>query len=154
QVYQTLHALERSGLIVGGAVPATTPASPRRVYAITAKGSRALERWLRRPVAVHRPVRDELLLPLLATGPGDQAELLPHVVAQQRRCRERLQRLVVLLSDRQRWSEPVSRLCLEAEVLHLLAQLAWLERCGQDMPRPRETGPRAKNGAGSGEPDA
>src|SRR5262245_47635892 len=84
QVYQTLQALERSGLIIAVAARATLRPSRRRIFAITAKGIRALERWRRRPAVPHRPVRDELLLRLLAAAPGCQRDLLTQVVAQER----------------------------------------------------------------------
>src|SRR5262245_18554335 len=72
--YQTLRALERSGMIVAvdGAPEAQTddqyPA--RRLYELTAKGKRVLEQWLQRPPHRPRPVRDETLIRLLVLEPG------------------------------------------------------------------------------------
>ncbi len=131
QVYQTLQCLERSGLIAGTRAASPPRPVPRRVVAITPKGIRALERWMRRPTGQPRPVRDELLLRLLASDPAERAALRPHVASQEQLCRARLQRIVELLADPERRGEPVQRLSLEAEMLHMLAQLAWLERCGE-----------------------
>lgn len=62
--YRAIDLLERDGLVA----PARTEAGagpPRTVFRATAKGRRALDRWLRDPVARFRDVRTELLVKLL-----------------------------------------------------------------------------------------
>jgi DNA-binding PadR family transcriptional regulator len=75
QVYQTLNALERAGLLASrGEQIGSRPA--RRIYTLTDAGTRALERWLdgiRVPWA--RPFRADVLLRLMFVREVDIARL-------------------------------------------------------------------------------
>jgi PadR family transcriptional regulator AphA len=62
QIYPALAALEREGLIRLLAQPRSEK-RPRKVYALTTKGRRALGAW-RKKAPVDRPFRNELLLKL------------------------------------------------------------------------------------------
>jgi DNA-binding PadR family transcriptional regulator len=130
QVYQTLQALARAGLVreVGG-VPETSPC--RRVYEITPKGGRALDRWLKRPIVRVRPVREELLLRLFCLPTAEygalaaEIELLEHA-ARQRVDELRLQRARLLRSGT---AAPVELLALAAEMLQETARVEWFAHC-------------------------
>jgi DNA-binding PadR family transcriptional regulator len=70
QVYQTLRALQRAGLVVEIDGEETNEPYPgRRMFELTPKGQRVLERWLARPPVRPRPVRDETLIRLLVLEP-------------------------------------------------------------------------------------
>jgi len=75
QIYPALAELEREKLI--RLLPQPEEARrPRKVYALTPKGRRALQAWRKKP-PVTRPFRSELLLKLFtAEAPGD---VLKHV---------------------------------------------------------------------------
>src|SRR5262245_11546604 len=140
QVYQTLRALERSGLIsaVDGAPEAQGddqyPA--RRLYELTAKGKRVLEQWLHRPPHRPRPVRDETLIRLLVLEPGRRSEALSRIAAQEHLYKKHLARL--LMQKRRLPTEKdgavlVSNFGLEAAILHNEAHLKWLEYCRKKL---------------------
>jgi len=71
QIYQTLKQLERDGLLEArGERIGNRPA--RRIYSVTAQGTRALQAWLdETPAPWSRPFRAELLIRLLFLRPGD-----------------------------------------------------------------------------------
>lgn len=148
QVYQTLRALERSGMIaaVEGAPEAQTddqyPA--RRLYELTAKGKRVLEQWLHRPPHRPRPVRDETLIRLLVLEPGRRAEALARIAAQEHLYKKHLARLLMQkrrLPIEKDGAVLVSNFGLEAAILHNEAHLKWLEYCRQKLEEsPEHTG--------------
>lgn len=146
QVYQTLRALERSGLIsaVDGAPEAQTddqyPA--RRLYELTAKGKRVLEQWLHRPPHRPRPVRDETLIRLLVLEPGRRAEALARIAAQEHLYKKHLARLLMQkrrLPVEKDGAVLVSNFGLEAAILHNEAHLKWLEYCREKLAESPET---------------
>jgi DNA-binding PadR family transcriptional regulator len=130
QVYQTLQRLQRAGLVCPTHTPASDPCSARRLFELSAKGRRALDRWLRRPPLHPRPVRDENLVRLLVVGAGQVRDVVAQIEEQEASCRRHLSRL---LAQKARASNdpalPARHLGLEAERLHAEAHLKWLEYC-------------------------
>jgi DNA-binding PadR family transcriptional regulator len=131
QVYQTLQALAHAGLVRELPPPDQGRSSGRRVFEITPKGLRTLERWLRRPGMRLRPVRDELLLRLLCVEPGQFGSVLADVDVQERASRCRLAELRVHRARLARMpaASPVSGLALAAEILQLTMRIEWLGHC-------------------------
>jgi PadR family transcriptional regulator AphA len=130
QVYQTLRSFERTGMVTAqGNDDADHPG--RRLYELTTKGLRALERWSRRPPTRPRPVRDETLIRLLLLEPERRAELLERLADQEQVYQRHLARLV----DQKRRASPfghampVRQIGIEAAVLHTEAHLKWLAVC-------------------------
>src|SRR4051812_19331478 len=76
QIYQALNALERRGLLESrGERVGNRP--ERRIYAVTAAGTRELARWLdAEPSHWARPYRADALLRLLFVRRGDVAKLV------------------------------------------------------------------------------
>lgn len=151
QVYQSLQTLETKGLVREVVDPTCTadgggPGRNRRTYAITEKGERTLERWLRRVPTRPRPLRDEILLRLLVAGQSGATATRQVLAASERAHRDRLDRA---FSERRRAAAhgtPLGRLGLEAEISHLETHLGWLELCGRALldappPEPRESAP-------------
>jgi len=130
QVYQTLHALARSGLVREIPNPDAAVAQSRRVFEITPKGARALERWLRRPATRLRPIRHDLLLRLLCVAPDQYRDVLHEVDAQEQACRQQLDALHARRARALRQgAPPLAMLALEAELLHAAMQIEWLGHC-------------------------
>jgi DNA-binding PadR family transcriptional regulator len=140
QVYQTLRGLERAGLVremllEGNGTP-SDGGRHRRVFELTPRGLQVLERWLQRPPARARPVRDETLLRLLLLEPRRQAEglaqidKLTHVYKKQ---------LTLLLSQKRRLRNAsgapslVREIGLESALLHTEAHIRWLEYVQQRL---------------------
>src|ERR1051326_7748750 len=63
QIYSTLDRLEREGLVEMHSQP-QEKRPDRKVYRITTKGRRELEKWLYRPVLRPRALRDEVFIKL------------------------------------------------------------------------------------------
>jgi len=140
QVYQTLRTLERAGMIAAidgldGAGATHEPYPARRLYELTTRGRRVLEQWLQRPPIRPRPFRDETLIRLLVFEPRRTAEALARISAQENLYRRHLSRLT---AQKRRSSTKgngaaaaISRLGLEAAVLHTEAHIKWLTYCRQ-----------------------
>ena len=136
QVYQTLRALQRAGLVAAVDTPDEDSQPARRLFELTAKGLRTLERWLQRPPTRPRPVRDEILIRLLLLESASPDEALARVAAQEHLYKRHLARLLV---QKRRLGGPldrsllVGRLGIEAALLHTEAHLKWLEYCRQEL---------------------
>lgn len=139
QVYQTLRALQRGGFIAevqGPLCDLNEHHVPRRMFALTPKGERFLDRWLRKSPRPPRPVRDEILVRLLIQMAHHTATLLPHVVNQEESLRKRLACLRAEYSRARTGGGEdnlVRRLNLDAAVRHTEAHLGWLEHCRQSI---------------------
>ncbi len=130
QVYLTLQRLERAGLVRSqDVIQATRP--NKRVYELTPAGREAVAAWLESPSDGPR-VRDDFFMKL-ALGPlvGDTDPLglinrqRRHYLAQMRG----LSRLATDAGD----ASPVARLLVEGAMLHVQADLDWLERCQEEL---------------------
>src|SRR5690606_29614018 len=94
QVYQSLQVLEQKGLVSEIPDPHAArdgggPGRNRRLFTITEKGERSLERWLRRTPTRPAPMRDEILVRLLAAIAAGPAAVRQVVLASGRAHRER-----------------------------------------------------------------
>ncbi len=137
QVYQTLRALQRAKLVTeveDGSSDGQHPA--RRLFELTPKGHRTLERWLQRPPVRLRPVRDEMLIRLLVAAPERRGELLGRLAEQEHQYKRQLARL---LAQQRRQPEStdhdalVRHLSLEAALLHTEAHLKWIAYCRERL---------------------
>src|SRR5437879_4678000 len=81
QVYQLLHELERRGLVVRRDEGAGSRA--RRLFRLTPRGERALGTWLTRRPAWPAPLREEILVRLLAAERGGPAAVLAQLERQE-----------------------------------------------------------------------
>lgn len=141
QVYQTLHTLESRGLIarsneVEEEVDVSGMSQARRRFSLTDKGKRTLERWLtRRPGSV-QPVRDELLIHLLALEPSEHARAMERIQIQMGAYTQHLSRLVARKSRLVKEDSKASMLAdlsVEAAIMHTEAHLHWLDYCRQRL---------------------
>ncbi len=130
QIYVTLQRLERDGLVSSQDVVQTTRPN-KRVYELTPAGRDALAAWIEEPSDGPR-VRDDFFMKLVLSplaGATDQMAL----INRQRRYYLNLMRgLSALVADTDRGSR-VPRLLIEGAILHLQADLDWLERCQEGL---------------------
>jgi DNA-binding PadR family transcriptional regulator len=125
QVYQLLHELERRALVsrrdaaAGGRV--------RRIFRLTARGERALRTWLARRPSWPPPLREEMLVRLLAAERGGAAELLGQLERQEAEYR----RYVSLVAEEAARPSPsvTRRLAHEAALRQAETHLRWLAHC-------------------------
>jgi DNA-binding PadR family transcriptional regulator len=142
QVYQLLHDLERRRLVARRDQRAGTRL--RRLFRLTGRGERALRLWLARRPGWPAPLRDEILVRLLAAERDGREALLEQIARQEVEYR----RYLALVE--QEASRPIAsltrRLVDQAAIAHTEAHLGWLVRCrtaleaaaaGSGEPKPR-----------------
>jgi DNA-binding PadR family transcriptional regulator len=129
QIYVTLQRLARDGLVSSQDVEQSSRPT-KRVYELTPAGRDALVEWLGCPSDGPR-VRDDFFMKL-ALGPLAGVTDPMELINRQRRHYLSLMRGLSGLA-----AEPgqtaIPRLLIEGAVLHLQADLDWLERCQQEL---------------------
>lgn len=130
QVYLTLQRLERAGLVRSQDVIQVTRPN-KRVYELTPAGRETVAAWLEAPSDGPR-VRDDFFMKLaLAPLAGDTDRL--GLINRQRRHYLGQMRGLSRLAAGGRHRSPVSRLLVEGAMLHVQADLDWLERCQEEL---------------------
>jgi DNA-binding PadR family transcriptional regulator len=128
QVYASLGRLERDGLVES--VETQQEGGPERtVYALTEAGREALQAWLAEPEAPATYAADELVrktVTALRLG-------LDHDHYLDRQQRAHLELMRTLTQERAAASEPGARFALDHRLVHLDADLRWLEETRQRM---------------------
>ncbi|HEX5164251.1 MAG TPA: PadR family transcriptional regulator [Thermomicrobiales bacterium] len=138
QVYTTLGRLERDGLVASAHV-AQAGRPDKRVYELTEMGREEVRRWLAEPVNGPR-LKDEFFTKLvLARLPGVAAlnggtDARALIARQRRDYLQSLRDLNGLLLRQSRDGGPTSaELLIEGAILHLEADLKWLDLCEQRL---------------------
>lgn len=126
QVYTTLARLERDGL--ASADDVEDDSRGKRIYTITATGRALLEEWVAQPTPGAR-LKDEFFTKLVLAGLTELSD--PQVLIDRQR-REYLQSIRDLEQTGANGST-VGRLLLEGAVLHLKADLEWLDLCERHL---------------------
>ena len=122
QIYVTLGRLERDGLVVGRAVPGDSRG--KRVYELTEAGRAALAAWIEAPVSGTR-LKDEFFMKLVVLASARLAEPRQLLERQRREYLQSLRDVNALLEANGKG--PAAELLLEGAILHLKADLEWLE---------------------------
>lgn len=126
QVYSTLSRLERDGLIKHCFI-ADNGDSERTVYEITASGKTELNRWLREPVSRQDWLRDEFFSKLLLSLQVDDVLIGDVIQSQRRRLLKEMHDLIQIRTEIDAEKELPWLLILEFAIIHLEADLKWLE---------------------------
>ncbi|MBT2396679.1 PadR family transcriptional regulator [Streptomyces sp. ISL-100] len=130
QIYVTLGRLEKSGLIEGEEV-AQSSRPNKKVYRLTDAGREALQVWFEETSDEPR-VRDDFFMKLALaprTGLADQIAL----INKQRRQYLNTMRNLSKLAAADNRENPIAHLLVEGAILHLQADLDWLERCQEEL---------------------
>ncbi|GFH34606.1 PadR family transcriptional regulator [Streptomyces pacificus] len=130
QIYVTLGRLEKSGLIEGEEI-AQSSRPNKRIYRLTEAGTEALRAWFEETADEPR-VRDEFFMKLALaprTGLADQIAL----INKQRREYLNTMRNLSKLSATEDRDNRIAQLLIEGAMLHLQADLDWLERCQEEL---------------------
>jgi DNA-binding PadR family transcriptional regulator len=122
QIYVTLGRLERDGLVVGRSVPGDSRG--KRVYELTDAGREALAAWIDAPVPGTR-LKDEFFMKLVVVASARLAEPSQLLEGQRREYLQSLRDLNALLEANGKG--PAAELLIEGAILHLKADLEWLE---------------------------
>lgn len=130
QIYVTLGRLEKDGLVRAVDVEQSNRPN-KKVYYLTAAGREILDTWVGEPTEGPR-VRDEFFMKLVLapmTGIADRMVM----INRQRRHYLGLMRDLNELAERTDPENHVALLLVEGAMLHLQADLDWLERCQEDL---------------------
>jgi len=128
QIYVTLQRLERDGLVQSqDVVQATRP--NKRVYELTDAGREALVTWIDRPSGGPR-VRDDFFMKLVLSPHAGASDRLGLINRQRRHYLGQMRGLAQLAEACDR---SIPRLLIEGAMMHLQADLDWLQRCQEEM---------------------
>jgi DNA-binding PadR family transcriptional regulator len=128
QVYSTLGRLERAGLV--GSVAVVQSSRPdKKVFELTAKGREELRQWVDDVVVADR-LRDQFFSKLVLASRTGLADPLVLIDRQRRAYLRRLRELNDLAETTEGFA---ATMAVEGAVLHLQADLRWLETCEQAL---------------------
>ena len=136
QVYTTLERMLKDGLVAIEATPRTE--DERKTYRVTWQGLTELDDWLRAPPLRPRPLRDEFFVQLGLLMYRDRAAAVDLLETQRRVYHLRLAELTrqKLALARHNDADKLRReLLLDAALLHVEADLQWLDMCEQKLTR-------------------
>jgi DNA-binding PadR family transcriptional regulator len=130
QIYVTLKRLEQDGLVRSQDVEQATRPN-KRVYELTPAGREALGAWVDEPSDGPR-IRDEFFIKLILAPMAGLADRMALMNSQRRHYLSLMRRLTELQAGTDPADIP-ARLLIEGAVLHLQADLDWLERCQEEL---------------------
>jgi DNA-binding PadR family transcriptional regulator len=130
QIYLTLQRLERAGLVQSQDVVQSDRPN-KRVYELTPAGQEALVTWAEEPSDEPR-VRDDFFMKL-ALGPMAGVADPLSLINRQRHHYLGLMRSLSSLAEQAPKSNKIGRLLIEGAMLHLEADLNWLQRCQEEL---------------------
>jgi DNA-binding PadR family transcriptional regulator len=128
QIYTTLARLERDGLVVSRAVPGD--GRGKRVYDLTEAGRAVLSAWIDLPVSGRR-LKDDFFMKLVVVASVRLADPRQLIDGQRREYLQSLRDLNALVESDGK--EPAAELLVEGAILHLKADLEWLELIEQKL---------------------
>ncbi len=130
QIYVTLQRLERDGLVRSqDVVQATRP--NKRVYELTGAGRDAVAAWVEQPSDGPR-IRDDFFMKLALSALTEGTDRMA-LINRQRRHYLGLMRGLSRLAPAVDRGNRIARLLIEGAMLHLQADLDWLERCQEEL---------------------
>ena len=130
QVYVTLQRLERSGLVRGQDVVQSDRPN-KRVYELTPAGRDAVATWVEAPSEAPR-IRDDFFMKL-ALGPLAGVTDRLGLINRQRRHYLSVMRGLSRLAEATAEGNKIPRLLIEGAMMHLQADLDWLQRCQEEL---------------------
>jgi DNA-binding PadR family transcriptional regulator len=130
QVYVTLKRLEADGLVSSQDVEQDSRPN-KRVYELTPEGRGQLTAWVQEPIEGAR-VRDEFFMKLVLAPMAGLADRMELINAQRRHYLGIMRNLMDMQAGMDA-ATPAARLLIDGAVLHLQADLDWLERCQEEL---------------------
>jgi DNA-binding PadR family transcriptional regulator len=127
QIYTTLSRLERDGLVRKFAVEQYGKPD-KRVYELTESGRQTLMDWFAEPLAGPR-IKDNFYLKLISARLTDLIDPRQLIESQRRQYLQTLHDLNNLAIQPEIVDDPRRLLLIQGAVLHLKADLEWLDLC-------------------------
>lgn len=129
QIYTTLSRLERDGLVT--VVADEQDKRGKKTYTLTAPGQTELETWLNQPVEKTRRLKDEFFVKLVVRHLAGYGDTLAMIASQRQAYMQRLRDLTALADQVE--DDPFVALLIEGAILHLQADLRWLDLCDERL---------------------
>ncbi|WNO76495.1 PadR family transcriptional regulator [Streptomyces sp. AM8-1-1] len=130
QIYVTLGRLEKAGLIAGEDVEQAGRPN-KRTYRLTDAGHEAVLAWFEETTDEPR-VRDEFFMKIALAPESGLADPIVLINKQRRQYLNTMRDLSKLAVAEDR-DNRISQLLIEGAMLHLQADLDWLERCQEEL---------------------
>jgi DNA-binding PadR family transcriptional regulator len=130
QIYVTLKRLEQDGLVRSQDVEQNSRPN-KRVYELTPAGREELAAWVEEPTEGPR-VRDDFFIKLVLAPMAGLADRMELINSQRRHYFGIMRNLTEMQAGMDR-ADATARLLVEGAVLHLQADLDWLERCQEEL---------------------
>ncbi|MEJ8632983.1 PadR family transcriptional regulator [Streptomyces sp. MS2.AVA.5] len=130
QIYVTLGRLEKAGLIAGEDVEQAGRPN-KRTYRLTNAGHEAVLAWFEETTDEPR-VRDEFFMKVALAPESGLADPVVLINKQRRQYLNTMRDLSKLAAAEDR-DNRISQLLIEGAMLHLQADLDWLERCQEEL---------------------
>ena len=127
QIYTTLARLERDGLVRKSEVEQAGKPD-KYVYELTAEGREALQAWFAEPLSSPR-IKDNFYLKLMSARLSGLADPQRLMAAQRQQYLQSLHNLNEMALQPEFTAEPAKGLLVQGAILHLKADLEWLELC-------------------------
>jgi DNA-binding PadR family transcriptional regulator len=129
QIYATLQRLERDGLV--SAVVDQDDRRGKKTYELTEQGRKELENWFDHPVEKTRRLRDEFFIKLVVRHLAGYGDALEMIARQRKAYLQRVRDLTRLAAETP--EDPFVSLLIEGAILHLQADLRWLDLCDERL---------------------
>ncbi|MEU3795626.1 PadR family transcriptional regulator [Streptomyces fructofermentans] len=130
QIYITLNRLQKQGLIEGEDI-AQSSRPNKKVYHLTEAGQEELRTWFDQTEDEPR-VRDEFFMKLALAPQSGLADQITLINKQRRQYLNSMRNLSKLTAAEDR-DNRIAQLLIEGAMLHLQADLDWLERCQEEL---------------------
>jgi DNA-binding PadR family transcriptional regulator len=141
QIYTTLARLERDGLVEVAAED--HDGRGKKTYRITPEGRKELADWFEQPVEKPRQLRDEFFIKLIIGRLAGRTDPAGIIDRQRQAYLTQLRDLTAMAS---RAGDPDIELMVEGAILHLQADLRWLDLCDERVERAAQEKPRGPSG--------
>jgi DNA-binding PadR family transcriptional regulator len=139
QIYTTLARMERDGLVE--MVAEDRDGRGKKTYRLTGPGRQELTAWLEEPVEKPRQLRDEFFIKLVVGRLAGPIDPQPMIDRQRQAYLQQLRELTALAG---RTEDGNLELMVEGAILHLQADLRWLDLCDERLERGSGTEPAMK----------
>jgi DNA-binding PadR family transcriptional regulator len=127
QIYTTLSRLERDGLVQSQDVQQEGRPG-KRVYEVTPLGRQALQEWVS-AATTGTHIKDDFFMKLILARSSGIADPVTLIERQRLEYLQAIKDMNNLLISQSPESDPAALLLVEGAILHLKADLAWLDLC-------------------------
>jgi len=133
QIYTTLSRLERDGLVRKYAVEQVGKPD-KLIYELTGTGKQALAEWFAAPLTGPR-IKDNFFIKLISAHMSRLADPQTLIDNQRRQYLQNLHDLNTMVLQKEVSDDPNKFLLIQGAILHLKADVAWLDVCEEELTR-------------------